>query len=158
MTPDPDALDWIVSDLPASAPRPEHLRAARLAARMTVVAAAHWCAMSARGWQRMERGETRVQVASYRLMLILAGALPWIGWRGWLMSDGHLFEPGSTRRGLAPGQIMTMMWTHDRLSLAREDLARVTHERDALAAILARTPARRSRRRGSPGSRVKLAL
>ncbi len=51
------------------------------------------------------RSTNRPPVAVWRLAWVLAGNLPFPGWRGWVIDGGHLFAPGQTRRGFLPSEV-----------------------------------------------------
>jgi hypothetical protein len=52
-----------------------------------------------------------------RLLAILAGYMPWDGWKGWEVDQGHLFPPGYNRNGIKPEEFFAVIYYR---SLARE--------------------------------------
>ena len=62
------------------------------------------CGISERQWQRWKAGYP-VNRSALRLLAILAGYVPWEGWSGWVVCDGHLFPPGVGKHGVSPGEI-----------------------------------------------------
>ncbi len=57
-----------------------------------------------RRWERTGRPNP----TATRLLAILAGYVPWKGWRGWEVHQSALFAPGQTRRGMTPSIIESM--------------------------------------------------
>ncbi len=81
-------------------PTAEDLKNARRFARLSQEDAAIMCGLHRTNYQRQERGISRVNVAAFRLLLMLGGWLPepfdgWRIFRGALHSpEGYHFEPG----------------------------------------------------------------
>ncbi len=46
--------------------------------------------------------------AAVRLLAILAGFVPWVGWEDWEVHRGYLFPPGFSRQGLTPADFHTL--------------------------------------------------
>lgn len=87
-------------------PRPDGaaLVTARLLARLDAAQLAAWTGKHRTTLARMERGQARVCRATFHLLQILAGALPWRAWRGWRVAGGRLYAPGA-RHGFTPGDV-----------------------------------------------------
>lgn len=61
-------------------------------------------------------------LGAMRLLSIIAGYVPWDGWRGWEVHSGYLFAPGYTRGGLLPGDIMALPFTYQLLDEYKRQL------------------------------------
>lgn len=71
------------------------------------VQAARACLVSPHTYRRWLR-DRPANPTAVRLLSVLAGYLPWPGWEGWEMHNGHLFPPGYSRNGYLPGDIFAM--------------------------------------------------
>lgn len=51
-----------------------------------------------------------------RLLAVIAGYIPWTGWKHWEMHTGVLFPPGYTRHGLNPGDVLALPFLYQLLA------------------------------------------
>ncbi len=83
---------------------------ARMHSRLTVDEAADLCGLHPRSYRRQELGDTRVSLAVYLLLSILAGCMPWPGWENWRMVDGELYAPEDLRHSVTQSTIKSLHW------------------------------------------------
>ncbi|NEV64679.1 hypothetical protein [Thiorhodococcus minor] len=55
-----------------------------------------------------------------RLLAILAGFVPWVGWDDWEVHNGLLFPPGYRRGGIAPGEFFALVFYRQQVSAYQE--------------------------------------
>jgi transcriptional regulator with XRE-family HTH domain len=83
------------------------LRDLQLRCGFSLREAADACLVSPETFRRW-RNDRKPNPTAVRLLAILAGYVPWSGWRGWEMHRGLLFPPGYRRGGIGPGDIYAM--------------------------------------------------
>ena len=97
-------------------------------ARLTDQQAATICAVTVHTWRRWLKQDAP-NLAALRLMAILAGHIPWPGWDGWEMHNGHLFPPGYSHHGLSSGHLMSIHYERQLLALFKEELRQLRAEK-----------------------------
>ena len=76
----------------------------RLLAGLSVEDAAELVGLTVRRYRAQETGRAPVAWSVYRLLWIVAGALPWARWRGWACIGGQLYAP-DLAHGFRPDQV-----------------------------------------------------
>ncbi|WP_295441701.1 helix-turn-helix domain-containing protein [uncultured Thiodictyon sp.] len=85
------------------------LRALQQRCGFTNPQAATVCGVSLRTYRRW-LCEGNPTPAAVRLLAILAGFVPWVGWEDWEVHHGYLFPPGFSRHGLAPADFHALVF------------------------------------------------
>lgn len=73
------------------------LKEARQLAGLSLQQAAELSGIHRTTYARQETGKTRVNIATYRLLNILDGVMPWQDWHGWKVNKGKLYAPNDPR-------------------------------------------------------------
>ena len=81
---------------------------------------------------RLWRASSRPNPTAVRLLAILAGFMPWVGWDDWEIHRGYLFPPGYRRAGILPGEFFALIYYRQTVSEQRRMLV----ERDQRIAEL----------------------
>lgn len=114
------------ADFETKHPGPEDLKNARRSARLTQDEAAKLCGLHRTSYQRQERGESRVNVAAFRLLLMRAGWLP-DPFDGWSIGQGALWSPEDVR--YEPGEIRALPYLHALIAELKRKLREYEPER-----------------------------
>lgn len=67
-----------------------------------------------------------------RLLAILAGYVPWVGWDGWECHNGYLFPPGYRRGGIPPSEFFALVFYRQQVSAYQDANAQLTARLAAL--------------------------
>jgi len=110
------------------APTGQDLVYARLAARLSPAEAAALCGIHRTTYLRQERGQARVSLAVYRLLLVMGGLMPWPDWAGWACLQGRLYPPWDTPRGYSPADVLRLEWVYQQLSAERARVRALTQD------------------------------
>jgi len=102
---------------------------ARLEARLSPADAAALCGIHRTTYLRQERGQTRVSLAVYRLLLVMGGLMPWPDWAGWQCVEGRIYPPWDERRGYAPADVLRLEWVYQQLSAERARVRALSQDR-----------------------------
>lgn len=97
----------------------EDLVVARLQAGLMPAQAAEMVGLGLAAYRRQERGQSRVSLAVYRLLKVLAGALPWDAWADWTAVDGRLYSPHDDRHGYEAVDLYRAHWLAQHAGLWR---------------------------------------
>jgi hypothetical protein len=118
---------------------PATLGALQITCRFTDDEAASACFVSVDVWRRWKT-DGDPNPAAVRLLAILAGFVPWIGWDGWEVHNGYLFPPGYRRGGIPPHEFFALVFYRQQVTEYQRLNARLKSKLKALEAKHA-TPA-----------------
>lgn len=90
-------------------PHHESLRIARTRAKLNRNEAAQACGLHRTNYTRQEKGQSRVNLACYRLLLIMGGRLP-APFNGWSINHSALWSPEGV--SYSPGEIRALPYLH----------------------------------------------
>lgn len=91
--------------------------------------AADYCGVSVKTLRRW-RENLNPPLAALKLLAIRSGALPWPDWSGWEMHSGHLFPPGQSRRGFAPGHVLVVTYLHAQVAEQKRQIEELRAQLD----------------------------
>ena len=80
------------------------------------------CVVTLRTYRRW-RCQGNPTPAAVRLLAILAGFVPWVGWEDWEVDRGYLFPPGFSRHGLTPADFHTLVFWRQLVTAYAQDNA-----------------------------------
>lgn len=95
---------------------------ARRNARLTKLQAADLCGIHRTSYERQEKGDSRVNVTVYRLILSRAGWLP-APFEGWSIGQGKLWTPEGV--ALDPGEIKALPYYYAMIAELKRRLAQL---------------------------------
>lgn len=99
----------LFGDFDTRKPTKEMLKDARKNARLSPEQAAEMCGVHRTTYTRMESGSSRVNIACFRLLLVLAGWLPG-DFEGWSIGQDKLWSPEDV--SFTPGEIRSIPYLY----------------------------------------------
>ncbi len=105
----------------------------RLESRLNDASAAVFLGVTVRTLQRW-RNDGAPGWAMYMLR-VHAGHLPWPGWEGWQVDNGHLFPPGYSRNGISPGDLYAVPFLNQLVAEYKKKARRLDGMFDQAAVI-----------------------
>jgi DNA-binding XRE family transcriptional regulator len=115
----PKDFDYFYHDFTSWKPDAYMLKEARLYADLTPQQAADLCGLHRTTYMRQEKGQRRVSVAVFRLIMMHNGYLP-PPWQGWRLKAGQLLTPEG--QGYSPGDVQSIFWTKQIIEGLKRDL------------------------------------
>ncbi len=73
------------------------------------------CGVSLSTYRRWKRNNNP-NIASLRLLAVMAGYMPWDKWQGWEMHNGYMFPPGYSKNGIPPGEFFSFIFKNQYIS------------------------------------------
>ncbi|MCU7804178.1 MAG: phage protein [Candidatus Thiodiazotropha sp. (ex Lucinoma borealis)] len=107
-------------------PTSEHLQMARMEAGLSTSEAAHLGGLTVNDYLRMEKGQKKVMLALYRLLLCWSGQIAQPGWQGWQFREGKIWSPED--QGFSPSDIVSIFWLNASIRTLRSELYHYTGE------------------------------
>jgi len=77
---------------------------------------------------RIWKKKKNPNLASLRLLAVMAGYLPWDNWKGWEMHNGYLFPPGYSKKGLPSGEFFSFVFKNQYISSIEKRLKKQEKE------------------------------
>ncbi len=93
---------------------------ARQIAGFTRAKAADLCGLHRTSYTRQEKGQTRINLAAYRLLLVCGGWMIEPDWHGWRVCNGKIWSPENI--GHTPGDFRSIHWLHQSVRFLRAEL------------------------------------
>lgn len=101
------------------------LRALQQRCGFTNEQAAVACGVAVRTYRRW-RSQGNPPAGAVRLLSMLAGFVPWVGWEAWEVHGGYLFPPGFSRHGLSPADFQALVFGRQMVSAQQAKIASLT--------------------------------
>lgn len=102
----------------------DDLATLRRRAGLTRAQACEWLGVHRITLRRWERGSHPAPASARRLLMVLAGAMPWPGWEAHQVRDGTLVNVDDERETYTPGELVRVRYCYALAAEARRVLVR----------------------------------